>query len=421
MRPKTIIVILFALFFLIIEFPSLAQNNDDQVWRDYDLEYRMFRAALIPGLSTNGINATNFASKYSLNILAGYNGALDDSGFEIGGLFNGNKYYAHGVQIAGLANYSGKETAGFQLAGLGTASGEQLQGIQLSGLGNWSGNDMQGIQIAGLFNRSFGVSQGLQFAGVLNMAQNDMQGLLVSGVANISMSSIQGLTFSGALNIAREDMQGIIATGGINYSRSFQGIGLGTLNSTKEFQGIQAGTVNIAESGQGIQIGIINFADEFEGVPIGIISYYGNGRQNIEFWSSETGFTNVGLKLGTQKVYNTISIGMNPFLKRDVWQLGWSIGKLDEYENHYQYRDFSFHKINEGSWTEDLNSVFKYRLLLGKELSNGFKIHGGPTFNMLVSSLSESSDYTFYRIFDIETSSRQYVFWIGASVGVELF
>ncbi len=71
------------------------------------MKYRAFRAAFIPGLSTNGIDADRYASKYSFNILAGYNGALEE-GYELGGLANINRYYAHGLQIAGLGNYSGE-------------------------------------------------------------------------------------------------------------------------------------------------------------------------------------------------------------------------------------------------------------------------------------------------------------------------
>lgn len=402
-----------------------AQDHDKdrpefQEWKKYGLKYRTFRFALIPGLSTNGIDAADYASKYSLNILAGYNGALEN-GFELGSLFNANKYYAHGVQIAGLANYSGKETAGVQLAGLANYSGDDMQGIQLAGLGNWSNNDMQGIQLSGIVNLSGGHAQGIQASGVLNISKKSMQGLFGSGVGNITGGEMQGLLFSGVFNIAKDDMQGIAASGVLNYSTFFQGISVSTINVSQEFQGIQIGNVNIAEKGQGIQIGLLNYADEFEGVPVGLISYYGNGRTNIDTWTSETGFTNVGLKLGTEKVYNMISIGYNPFLSRDVWKVGWSIGRLHEYEHHSLYSDFSYFKINEGDWTEDLNSIFKYRLLFGKEFSSDLKIYGGPTLNMLISKIPKSDDYTFYRIFDFSAKGRQYVFWAGFSFGIELF
>lgn len=415
---------LFTLWICLLQSVTLhAQNRDtsaDIPQDRYGLEYRMFRFSLVPGLSSNGYKATDYVSKYSLNILGGYNGALY-KGFELGGLFNGNKYYASGVQIAGLANYSAKETAGIQLAGLGTYSGSEMQGIQLSGVGNLANSDMQGLQLSGAFNVSGGYSQGLQAAGALNMAQGGIQGLFAAGLGNISGGESQGLLFAGGVNIAKTDMQGIIASGLLNYARNMQGLSFSSFNISEEFQGIQAGAVNIAHKAQGIQLGIVNYADRFEGVPVGLISVYKeNGRNNIDVWTSDAGFTNVGVKLGTRQIYNMVSVGYNTFLNRDVWQLGWSIGRLHRYPNHFLYTDFSYFKINEGSWTKDLNSIFKYRLLFGKELANRLKIYGGPTLNMLISRVAESHDYSWYHIVDFGAKGRSYVFWIGYSVGIQL-
>ena len=405
---------------LLLSSTLSAQERDDAEWKEYGLDYRTFRITLVPGLSTNGIEAVDYASRYSWNILAGYHGALEN-GFELGGLINANKYYAHGAQLAGLANYSGKETAGIQLAGIGNYSGTDMLGVQFAGIGNWAESDMQGLQVSGAFNLSGASSQGLQFAGAANIAKDDMQGLFGAGLGNISGGNIQGLLFSGLFNIARGDMQGIVASGALNYSESFQGIGLSTLNIHQEFQGIQGGIVNIAEEAQGIQVGLLNYAREFQGVPVGLISYYEDGRSNFDIWASETGFSNIGLKLGTREVYNMISIGYNPFLDRDVWQLGWSIGRLHEYTNHFLYSDFSYFKINEGDWTSDLNSKFKYRILFGKELADGLKVYGGPTLNMLTSKVPERDDYTLYRLFDFGAKGREYIFWIGLSAGIELW
>lgn len=411
----------FIIASLLINNPLQAQdNNEDNQRAKYNLDYRTFRVALIPGLSTNGLNATNYASKYSFNILAGYHGALDDSGFEFGSLINANKYYAHGVQIAGLGNYSGEETAGIQLAGIGTLSEEDMQGIQLAGAANISGNDMQGIQLSGLANISRGYSEGLQSAGLLNTSGEGMQGLFSAGIGNISGGEMQGLLFSGIFNIAQTGMQGITASGVINYAKDVQGIALSSVNISKEFQGIHGGLLNIAEEAQGFQVGLLNYAREFQGVPVGLISYYGNGRLNMDIWGSDGGFTNYGLKLGTNEIYNMISVGYNPLLDRNVWQLGWSIGRLHEYQNHFLYTDFSYFKINEGGWTKDLNSNFKYRLLFGKNF-DGIKLYGGPTFNMLISRVAGSNDYAWYRLYSFGAKGREYSFWTGLSVGIELF
>lgn len=415
--------LLFATLFITLSFtsqPAQAQDHTDQDWQNYGLNYRTYRVTLVPGLSSNGIDALGYASKYSFNLLGGYHGALHQ-GFELGTLINANKYYASGVQIAGIGNYSGHHTLGVQIAGLGNYSGKAMRGIQISGIGNWGSTDIQGLQFAGIFNASGGNIQGLQTSGGFNIAKNDIQGLLVSGLGNISGGNIQGLLFGGLTNISRHDMQGIITSGGLNYSKSFQGISLSSVNISHDFQGIQLGMVNVVDKGQGIQAGLINYGDKFEGVPIGLISYYRDGRKNIDLWTNETGFTNVGIKLGTQEVYNMLSVGYNPFLNRNVWQVGWSIGRLHEYEGYDLHTDFSYFKINEGNWTKDLNSLFKYRLLFGKKFNQQLKVYGGPTFNMLISRLQESDDYAPYRIFDIEAKGRQYVFWIGATVGIELF
>jgi len=408
--------------FLFAATSSLFAQDDleENRWSNYDLQYRTFQVSFIPGLSTNGIDATDYASKYSFNILAGYNGALD-RGFELGGLFNAHKYYATGGQIAGLANYSGEETAGIQLAGLGNYSGDEMMGIQFAGAANLSAKDMQGLQFSGILNAAGGNSQGLQASGVINAARHDMQGLFAAGIGNIAGGDIQGLLASGLLNISGGDMQGIAVSGGLNYAKTFQGIGISPININKKFQGIQVGQVNIAKEGQGIQVGLVNYAKEFEGVPVGLISYYGNGRTNIDIWSSDGGFTNVGIKLGTNEIYNMISIGYNPLLGGDVWQAGWSIGRMHQYDHHFLYSDFSIFKINEVSCTKDLNSNFKYRLLFGKKFADGFKLYGGPTLNMLISRVENSDRYTWYKLFDFGAKGRDYTFWAGFSIGVELF
>ncbi len=414
---------LFILSFCSLLLPQLlhAQTDEyDDLHQQYDLEFRTFRFALVPGLSTNGVEAPSYASKYSWNILAGYNGALD-RGFELGGLLNINKYYAHGGQIAGLGNYSGEETAGIQLAGIFNWSGDEMQGIQISGITNVSKREMQGIQLTGVANIADGTAQGIQISGVINYAKDDMQGMFLSGLGNYAEGNMQGIQLSGLFNYANWDIQGIAAAGLVNYSDTFQGMAFAPINIAKYGQGIQAGNINIADEMQGIQLGIVNYAKDMEGVPVGLISYYENGRTNIDVWTSDAGFTNFGIKLGTPEVYNMISIGFNPALNRDVWQVGWSIGRLHEYETHFLYTDFSIYKINEKKWTKDLNSLFKYRILFGKELFNGMDIYGGPTINMLISRVDGSSDYSWYRIHDFGAKGRTYTFWIGYALGFELF
>lgn len=411
---------LFLILFLTAVLPLQAQDKaDNQEWEQYDLDYRTFRFTLVPGLSTNGIDAANYASKYSLNILGGYHGALHN-GYELGTVVNINKNYARGVQVAGIANISGEQTAGLQVSGVGNISGDDMLGLQIAGMGNLSSGNMKGLQFASILNMSGAASQGLQFSGMLNVAKTGFQGLYGAGIGNITGGDAQGLFFGGIFNIARGNTEGITGAGILSYSQSTEGITAAPVNISGDFEGIQLGAVNIVDNGQGIQMGLLNYGDDFEGLPVGLISYYNNGRKNIDSWVNAAGFTNVGMKLGTEDIYNMISIGYNPFLSRNVWQFGWSIGRLQEYKNHSMYYDFSYFKINEGNWTDDLNSIFKYRVLFAKEVAPSIKVYGGPTANMMISKVNESDDYAPYQLFDFEAKGRDYVFWFGLSLGLEL-
>lgn len=391
-----------------------------------ELLYRKFRAALVPGLSTNGLEAPRYDAKYSLNILVGYNGAL--SGYELG-LVNINRTYARGIQVGSL-NISGQETAGVQISGLATVSGSDIQGVQISGLSNVAFGSIQGIQMSGLINYGHDL-QGIQMAGVTNISRGYMQGLQFASIANISRSDMQGLQSAGVLNFSSGSSQGIQTAGLMNISSEFQGIsGAGLLNFSKEMQGIQYGSVNITGRGQGVQIGVINYAREFEGLPVGLISYYEDGRKNMDIWVSDGGFTHIGINLGTKYIYNMISVGVNPLISdRDVWTLGWSIGSyqtLDEswdrpdLTSYFSTHDFSFHRIFDDGWSRTQNMLYSYRYLFGRNFAGG-SLYAGPSANLLVSDQPGNSDYTWYSLFKRTGSGRDVRFWIGVSAGFRLF
>lgn len=197
-------------------------------------------------------------------------------------------------------------------------------------------------------------------------------------------------------------------------------------------EGIQiAGLANIANRAEGVQIGLINYARHFEGMPIGLISYYENGRKNIDIWITETGFSHVGLKLGTRQVYNMVSFGYNPFISsRDVWSVGWSIGSyktLDDAWNnpkltsYFSHADFSIQKIQDNRWSHTLNNLYSYRYMLGKDFTNGFSVYAGPTLNLLVTRQEGYEVYVPYTIFEGTRKGRDYSFWIGFTAGLQLF
>lgn len=501
---KIIIASLIIIAFSQIHISELSARQND------DLLYRKVRVTLVPGLSTNGINASQYNAKYSLNIIAGYHGGLegyevgivninrkfargfqfgglnltggDMAGFQLASLVNYAGHDLSGLQLAGFANYAGSELGGLQLAGFANYAGTELSGLQMAGFMNYAGTSLDGLQAAGFLNygrngisglhaagfanitggnisglqaagfatiaggsieglqaAGFAViarenSEGLHLSGFGNIAGGQMEGFYVSGFANITGRSFEGFAVTGFGNISSHSMEGIMIAGGLNAApRSAEGVMVaGILNYTKRFEGVQiAGVANLARTAEGVQIGVLNYAREFEGVPVGIISYYGNGRKNIDIWATDGGFTHLGIKLGTTNIYNMISAGYNPTITdRDVWALGWTFGVYETLDkawgnprlsNYFHHSDFSVYHINDGEWTDEMNTRFTYRYMIGRELNRGLSIYGGPSLNLQISEVAGSSDYTWYSIVDATRKGREIRAWIGFSLGFQVF
>jgi hypothetical protein len=471
---RLLLLSIFSVALLFSPNYSLAQDSSN-----YDeLKYRKWRVTLFPPLSTNWTNAPEYTARYSINILGGYHGGLD--GGEIGGLINYNKYYTHGFQISGLINATRGDMAGVNIAGALNLSDDEMSGIQLSGLANISGEDLEGIQGAGLFNIAGGSSSGLQFAGLgniakedieglqgagvlnaawghisglqaagianiaredveglqaagfMNFAGSDISGLQASGAANIALGDIEGLMATGGVNIAKENASGLFAAGLLNVANNVEGLVFsGGANIAKNLEGIQfASLLNFSETATGVQIGLINLARDFKGVPVGLISLYGNGRKNVDVRFSDGGFTDIGLTLGTYRVYNSVIFGYNTLLERDVYRIGLAVGleknindSFRNWENESMYvnQEFALTHQFENEWSRKLNLIYSYKFLIGKRLGNGFSLYGGPTFNMQITRVNTAEDYTWYSLWSPEWKGRDYRFWVGFTAGVRLF
>lgn len=419
MKKSLLLILLFSCF-LGLEITNAQQNPD--------LKYRTFRVTLLPGLSTNGVEAPNYSAKYSLNILGGYHGALD--GYEIG-IVNINRYYAEGLQL-GVLNGTGGHMAGLNMASLVNFAGDDMQGLQFSGLANISDGFVQGVQFSGLLNMGGGGLQGLQFAGIGNLAGGDIQGIQTAGIFNAGADNVQGIMMSGIGNFSGGYAQGILMSGILNVANEMQGISMaGILNVGRNMQGIQlAGIANITEEAQGVQVGLVNIADEFEGVPVGLVSLYGNGRKNVDIWVSDGGYTNVGLKLGTMDIYNMISVGYNSALNsEELWSFGWSIGvhtpleeawRNERFDGYFRMKDLTIQSIQEEDDAWDTR-LYKYRYLLGKEIARSIGIYAGPTLNLLVSDENDERDYTWYSVIDTDRGGHNFKLWFGFTAGIQFF
>lgn len=447
--------------------------------QDYnDLNYRKWRVTLINPIGTNGINATNYTARYSVNLLGGYHGGLN--GFEIGALYNYNRKYASGFQIAGLVNATGGSMEGVNVAGLVNYSKRNMSGIQVAGISNISPRNIEGIQASGAFNLArknlsglqgslganiaLGDVEGLQIAGLFNLSGDYMSGLMISGGANISMSSMEGLMISslfnltnndasglfitGGANVASDNMEGLmisslfnvapentdglLITGGLNYSRYQNGLMIsGGANITQEMNGLQIGGIlNYATEATGVQVGLINIAKDFTGAPFGLFSIYGNGRKNIDMRYSDAGFTDFAFTSGTYRFYNSAIFGYNPHLGRNVYRVGMAVGleknindSFQSIESDYLFvnQEFSVLHHFEENWDRKTNLIFSYKYLLGLRLNSGFSLYAGPSYNMQVTRVNSANDYTWYSFWSPERKGRQYRFWVGFTVGVRLF
>lgn len=410
--------------FLLIPQKSLFAQSEDR-----ELNYRAIRVTLLPGIGTNGLDSRQYTAKYSLNIIGGYHGGLD--GYEIG-LMNLNQYYTRGFQIGGI-NATAGDMTGVNISAIANFSRREMRGMQFSLFGNIAEGRLEGIQAGGLVNASVLSMRGIQLAGIANIAGRNMQGAQISGVINTSVEDAQGFMLAGFGNFNAGTANGIFVAGVANFARDQRGITVaGLLNMTRRLQGAQvSGLANLAYRVQGIQVGLVNFAHDFEGIPIGLISYYNNGRKNFDYWISDAGFQNFGIKLGTSRIYNMISFGYNPFLEgREVWSIGWTIGTykpLDEARNnprwsgYFRMKDISIQNFQEGSFNTRINTIYKYRYLVGKDITNYLGVYIGPTINLMISRESRSNEYTWYSIFSGERGGSDFAIWFGFSAGVQIF
>ncbi len=412
---------LLLILVLAISTPLLVYSQEKE------LQKRDVRFTFIYPMSTNGIESTDYTARFSLNLLAGYHGGLD--GFEIGPV-NVNRHYSRGVQL-GLLNATGGVMEGVNIAAGANLSQLDMTGLQLAGFVNASRGAIQGIQLAGVANSNWQNTLGIQIAGITNVSRQEVQGIQIAGITNANYDNAQGVYVSGVVNVNAGRAQGFFFSGVTNLSRDFQGIsGAGVLNATRFMHGIQfSGLANVAYSATGVQIGLINVAREFQGIPVGLISLYGDGRHNIDVWTTDGGFSHVGLKLGTKHIYNMVSIGYNPLINdRDVWSLGWTIGSYrdlverwgdSKYDGYFSKSDFTIKNIQEGRAAISLDNMYTYRFMLGKDFSGGFKMYAGPSLNLLISKEDVANQYTWYSIISGTTRDRGWRVWLGLSIGMQ--
>src|SRR5699024_6766712 len=169
-----------------------AQSNEEPSGKE-----NTFQVSFVPGVSTSDSYST---SQVSINILGGYNGAFH--GFEIGSIFNGNRYDVSGLQMSGLVNMTKPRATAVLLAGALNLTGYDDGGVNARGLVNVNRNAAKGILLAGSVNYARRFTGGLMASGALNISRRETNGALLSGGLNIVGTQQSGLMMAGGLNLA---------------------------------------------------------------------------------------------------------------------------------------------------------------------------------------------------------------------------
>ncbi|MBN1181369.1 MAG: hypothetical protein JXB49_03715 [Bacteroidales bacterium] len=385
------------------------------------VEYRPFQVTLFPPISSNGIHAANTVNYFSLNLFAGV--ASGVHGFEFGGFVNMERDFVKGMQYAGFGNINGGDIEAMQFSGffnINKGSGVAIQG---AGFVNINGGDIKGIEAAGFFNTSRNF-EGIQAAGFGNIA-GDVEGGQASGFFNIS-GNITGGQAAGFFNLAG-DLSGGQGAGFYNQAKDITGGQVaGFVNIANDVEGGQAaGFINLAKNVKGFQIaGFLNICDSIDGVPIAVVNIVRkNGYRKIEISSDETFYFNTAFKMGVEKFYTFINLGMH----------------LDEGNNYYSYgfgggtnvildpkKSLSIEYLSQQLFNDDMNkyayehSLHKIRILFNYHFAEKTCVFAGPSISLLTSRYSEYTN-PIKPSWAFEITDRQYNRtdgWFGFSAGL---
>jgi len=366
------ISVCLSICFLLHEF-TFAQSNTSHV-RNIPAAVRV---ALLPGISTQGINDIYTTTNFSLNILGGSTGSIN--GVELGSLFNMDRKNMHGVQAAGLFNLTGGSVKGLQLAGLYNSVKGNFSGVQSGGLVNYIGKNATGIQNAGLYNQTTGNFTGLQTAGIANYTHEKFKGLQLAGIANINNSTVTGCQAAGVFNY------------------------------TKHLKGVQLGLINVADTSDGFSIGLINIVK--------------HGYRKISISSNEVLNTNIAIKSGNSKLYNILFVGINAGQDKKSFSYGYGIGHEIKLGSRFAVNpELTTQYLYLGSW-HYFNSLSKFQLQASVTLAPGIAFFAGPSFAVYYTEQPAAiKGYKFnlpsdnYHAFDLWNKNVKG--WIGWTAGI---
>ena len=407
--------------------------------------YRTAQVSVVPFVGTNLKMSGVITNKYSLNVLAGYNGAT--RGIEFGGLVNVTRYYVKGVQIAGLSNAVGQETSGLQLAGLFNTNLGIVKGVQIAGINNLVLDSLKGVQFSGVNNVISGRTDGVQIAGVNNLALKDVDGVQIAGVSNIAIRDVNMLQVAGVLNLGKDisgaqiagvlngsygNVRGFQIAGVINTSRNVSTLQLASvLNVAADTVfGVQlAAVLNFGRHNRGFQLGLINIGDTVSGASIGLINLFLRGYNKIELHYADVLPYSARFLLGTQRFYNIFGMGTQGFDVNQVWGYTYGFGsafRIGRKRNFINLNLTITDLQNDDTWFEHIIPMTRVELLAGFSPGKGWLLFAGPVWSNLFYKQSDLENFPFisdippYTLYEGSFGSRQAVGWIGFTAGLRL-
>jgi hypothetical protein len=223
---------------------------------------------------------------------------------------------------------------------------------------------VDGVQASGLINTTVGNVKGLQLSGVTNVATKPVIGAQITGLVNTTVGTMTGLQLAGVVNVA-----------------------------TEKIDGAQIGLVNYAQTIKGFQFGLINVADSVEkGAALGLFTYIRHGYHRFEIEANETFYANATFKSGVEKLYMIYTVGFKHQNGINYWSPGIGIGSLVHLSPTFDMNlDLITRQVNEGEWwTDELNLLNTLDLNLAYKFSEKLSIYGGPSFNVVVSGITDN-------------------------------
>lgn len=320
---------------------------------------RPYQFSFIPKWNTRGDMSGQVISKFSLNLLAGYNAGVH--GFEMGTLANLNRTEVKGVQLAGVMNVVGGSSSGFQAAGITNHVYQEAHSLQLAGLHNRVNRSFSGMQVAGLQNNVGAAMHGLQLAGLMNKAGH-LNGVQVAGLVNkASISS-----------------------------------------------GFQLGLVNILDTASGYGVGLVNIARH-------------KGFYQLSLYASESAVANIAFKSGREAFYTELLFGIG-HLDVDYFYFGLGVGHIFPTKGKTKISlDASVQNYERGS-NDKAKILYKSSLEFHFPLAKGIGVFVGPSINVYMHGKDHDHPIKLpMKDYPTINRGKDLSGWVGINAGIDLF